>query len=115
MAEPFQELAGLGRLIHEPARPNILTAPSASESADFLFLQRLTGLTKGNLSSHLSKLEEAGLVRMKKQFVGKAPNTTVSLTDNTTVSLTDKGHIAIDNHWQQLEKLRKSVWGWQKT
>ncbi len=105
MAEPFEELAGLDRLIHEPARLAILTALSASADADFLFLQRLTGLTKGNLSSHLSKLESAGLVKIDKQFVGKTPN--------TTVSLTKKGRVAIDEHWQQLEKLRKSARSWR--
>ncbi|HEY3056658.1 MAG TPA: transcriptional regulator, partial [Thermoanaerobaculia bacterium] len=61
-SQPFERLAGLDRLVHEPARLSILTALSACKSADFLFLQRLTGLSKGNLSSHLSKLEEGGLV-----------------------------------------------------
>lgn len=107
MAEPFEELAGLDRLVHEPARLAILTALSASESADFLFLQRLTGLTKGNLSSHLSRLEEAELVRVKKQFIGKTPN--------TTVSLTGKGRAATEDHWKRLEKLRKSAQNWRES
>ena len=107
MAEPFEELAGLDRLIHEPARLAIMTALSASKGADFLFLQRITGLTKGNLSSHLSKLEDAGLVEIKKQFVGKTPNTVVSLTKS--------GRAAIDDHWQRLEKLRKSARGSERT
>ena len=101
MAEPFEELAGLDRLIHEPSRLAIMTALSASEGADFLFLQRITGLTKGNLSSHLSKLEKAGLVKIKKRFVGKKPN--------TFVSLTKKGRVAIEEHWEQLERLRNGV------
>ena len=106
MAEPFEELAGLDRLVHEPARLAILTALSVSESADFLFLQRLTGLTKGNLSSHLSKLEKAELVSVEKQFVGKTPN--------TAVSLTEKGRAATEDHWERLEKLRKSARNWRK-
>ena len=106
MTEPFEELAGLDRLIHEPARLAIMTALSVSSGADFLFLQSLTGLTKGNLSSHLSKLEDAGLVRIKKQFVGKTPN--------TFVNLTDRGRAAIDEHWRRLEELRESARGWQK-
>jgi DNA-binding transcriptional ArsR family regulator len=105
MAQIFEELAGLDRLIHEPARLAILTALSACTSADFLFLQRLTGLTKGNLSSHLSKLEEAELVYIGKQFFGKTPN--------TQVYLTDKGRAAIEQHWQQLEALRKNAQAWQ--
>lgn len=103
MAEPFEELAGLDRLIHEPARLAVMTALSASEGADFLFLQRITGLTKGNLSSHLGKLEKAGLVKIEKSFVGKMPN--------TFVSLTKKGLAAIEEHWEQLERLRTSAKG----
>ncbi len=105
MAQPFEEMAGLDRLVHEPARLAILTALSAASSADFLYLQRLTGLTKGNLSTHLSKLEEGGLVQIEKQFIGKLPN--------TVVRLTPKGRTAIERHWQQLENLRKSASKWQ--
>jgi DNA-binding transcriptional ArsR family regulator len=105
MAQIFEELAGLDRLIHEPARLAILTALSACSSANFLFLQRLTGLTKGNLSSHLSKLEDAGLVYIGKQFFGKTPN--------TDIYLTPKGRAAIEQHWQQLEALRKGAAQWQ--
>ena len=60
---PFEELANLDRLIHEPTRLAILTALAACEKADFLFLQRITGLTKGNLSVHLTKLQEVGQLR----------------------------------------------------
>jgi DNA-binding transcriptional ArsR family regulator len=65
---PFEELAALDRLIHEPARLALLTALTSCESADFLYLQRITGLSKGNLSSHLSKLEESGLVTVEKHW-----------------------------------------------
>lgn len=101
MTEPFEELANLDKLLHEPARLAIMTALSASESADFTFLQRLTGLTKGNLSAHLSKLEEAGMVRIEKQFIGKIPN--------TLVRPTEEGRAAIEDHWQQLERLRNNT------
>lgn len=105
MTSTFEELAALDRLLHEPARLAIMTALSACSEADFLFLQRLTGLTKGNLSSHLAKLEEAGLVYIDKEFVGKTPH--------TLVSLKEKGRQAIEQHWQQLEALRDQakVWG----
>jgi DNA-binding transcriptional ArsR family regulator len=79
MSEPNEELV-LDRLIHEPGRLAILTVLSSVKSADFVFLQRTTGLTKGNLSSHLTKLEEAGLVQIEKRFVLKKPNTNVELT-----------------------------------
>ena len=104
MAEVFEELAGLDKLIHEPARLAILTALSACQSADFLFLQRLTGLTTGNLSSHLSKLEEAGLVEIEKHFIGKKPN--------TQIRLTDVGREAIESHWQRLERLWNDAQRW---
>jgi DNA-binding transcriptional ArsR family regulator len=89
----------LDRLIHEPGRLAIMTVLSSAESADFVFLQRVTGLTKGNLSSHLSKLEEAGLVTIVKRFVGKKPNTNVALTAS--------GRKRIAGHWDQLERLRE--------
>jgi DNA-binding MarR family transcriptional regulator len=68
------------RLIHEPARRQIMTVLYAMDSADFLYLLGETGLTKGNLSSHLSKLEAAGYVRIDKTFRGKVPLTVCSLT-----------------------------------
>jgi DNA-binding transcriptional ArsR family regulator len=88
----------LDRLIHEPARLAIMTVLSSVKAADFVFLQRATGLTKGNLSSHLTKLEEAGLLKMEKRFVNKKPNTSVELT---TV-----GSMRISNHWSQLDRLK---------
>ncbi|MCF7824948.1 MAG: transcriptional regulator [Candidatus Marinimicrobia bacterium] len=70
----------IDRLIHEPARLVIVACLAVVEGADFLFLMRQTDLTKGNLSSHLSKLEEAGLVDIKKEFVNKIPRTFLSLS-----------------------------------
>ena len=105
MSAPFEGLAELDRLVHEPARLAILTALSVAKSADFLYLQRLTGLTKGNLSSHLAKLESAELVEIEKEFVGKTPHTTVSLTKT--------GRAAIQRHWKRLEELRQRVAQWE--
>jgi DNA-binding transcriptional ArsR family regulator len=101
MAEPLEEVGGLDRTIHEPARLAILTVLSSAESADFLFLQRATGLTKGNLSSHLAKLEEAELVEIEKRFVGRRPN--------TLVRLTRRGRAGITEHWERLDGLRKNA------
>ena len=103
-ATPFEQLASLDRRIHDPARLAILTALSACERADFLFLQRITGLTKGNLSSHLSKLEEAGLVEIEKRFVAKKTQ--------TLVRLSDAGRQSIEGYWRDLEKLRESAARW---
>ena len=102
---PFEQLANLDRRVHDPARLSILTALSACERADFLFLQRITGLTKGNLSSHLSKLEEAGLVETEKRFVNKKTQ--------TLVRLTGEGGETIESYWREIQKLRKSAARWQ--
>lgn len=80
MTNDLRGLADLDRAIHEPARLLIVTILSTVESADFLFLQREAGLTKGNLSAHLTKLEEAGYVEIKKTFKGKLPLTVCKLT-----------------------------------
>jgi len=95
---PEPDLA-LDRLIHEPGRLAILTVLSSVKDADFVFLQRTTGLTKGNLSSHLTKLEEAGLVTIEKRFIRKKPN--------TNVALTAVGKQRIAEHWARLERLRQ--------
>jgi DNA-binding MarR family transcriptional regulator len=71
----------LDRVIHQPSRLQILTCLAAVESADFLYLLRETGLTKGNLSTHLSKLEQAGLVAIEKTYDGKIPLTLCELTE----------------------------------
>ena len=89
----------LDRLVHEPGRLAILTVLSSVNDADFVFLQRATGLTKGNLSSHLTKLEDAGLVTIEKRFIRKRPN--------TTVALTAIGKQRIAHHWDQLERLKR--------
>lgn len=102
---PFEQLANLDRLVHDPARLAILTALSACERADFLFLLRITGLTKGNLSSHLSKLEEAGLVVIEKRFVEKKTQ--------TLARLSDQGRGAVESYWKEMEELRESASRWQ--
>lgn len=75
-----RRLSGVNRLIHEPSRLVIMTILYAVDSADFLYLQRETGLTKGNLSSHLSKLEEARYIEIEKTYKGKIPLTLCKLT-----------------------------------
>ena len=81
-SENQNPINSIDRVIHEPARLMILAYLYVVESADFLFLMRQTGLTRGNLSSHLSKLEAAGYVAINKEFVDKIPRTLLSLTDS---------------------------------
>jgi len=73
-------LLELDRLVHEPARLAILTILAAAEEVEFLFLEETTGLTKGNLSSHLSRLEAGGYLTVKKRFEGKIPATSLRIT-----------------------------------
>jgi DNA-binding MarR family transcriptional regulator len=79
--ESFRELAGVDRVLHEPARLILMALLYPLESADFLYLFRETGLTKGNLSAHLARLEEAGYLTVQKGFRGKIPQTTYNLTE----------------------------------
>ncbi len=69
-------------LIHAPSRFLIMTNLYLVDSVDFLFLHKQTELSKGNLSSHLNKLEKAGYVSIKKEFVQKIPRTTISLSES---------------------------------
>jgi DNA-binding transcriptional ArsR family regulator len=73
-------LVDLDRLVHEPARLAILTALFAAEEVEFLFLQKVTTLSKGNLSSHAQKLEEAGYLKTTKVFRGRMPVTSFRIT-----------------------------------
>lgn len=89
MNEAVQNLIDVDRIIHEPARLMIMIVLATVKEADFLFLQNNTKLTKGNLSSHLSKLEEAGYVAIEKTFVGKMPRTICHLTPAGQKALAD--------------------------
>jgi DNA-binding transcriptional ArsR family regulator len=73
-------MSELNRLIHEPARLTIVAVLSNVKEADFLYLLRETKLSKGNLSTHLMRLEEAGYVEIEKTFRGKIPLTLVRLS-----------------------------------
>ncbi len=81
----LRPIADIDRAVHAPARLMILAFLSAVESADFTFLLNQTGLTRGNLSSHLQKLEEVGYISVQKEFVvaisRRVPRTLISLTD----------------------------------
>jgi DNA-binding MarR family transcriptional regulator len=80
-ADPqLHPLADIDQVIHAPARLMVLTYLYVVESADYVYLIRLTGLTWGNLATHLAKLEEAGYIAINKEFKGKKPHTTISLT-----------------------------------
>ena len=76
----LQALSDLDRLVHEPGRLLVVACLSLVERADYLYVLKQTGLTQGNLSSHLAKLEAGGYVSVEKSFVGKTPRTRLALT-----------------------------------
>jgi DNA-binding MarR family transcriptional regulator len=96
MEDSQRSLVEVDRLIHEPSRSVILAVLAAVESADFLYLQRETGLTKGNLSVHLTRLEEAGYISIEKTYRGKLPMTLCRITET--------GRKAFENYRRQLKQ-----------
>jgi DNA-binding MarR family transcriptional regulator len=98
MTEARENLPALNRLVHEPARLAILTVLSSCDSADFLFLEQVTGLSKGNLSVQLTNLEAAGMVEIRKEPAGKRTH--------TMVALTNQGKEEIQDYWETMNRLR---------
>ena len=70
----------IDRIIHEPARLNIILYLYVVKNADFTYLLHKTGLSRGNLSVQLQKLEQSGYVEINKEFVKRIPHTLASLT-----------------------------------
>lgn len=96
-ATELHPLAGIDQVVHAPPRLMVLTYLYVVESADYVFLRGLTGLTWGNLSTHLSKLEAAGYVAIEKEFKGKKPH--------TMIRLTDEGRRAFREYKQQMQQV----------
>lgn len=91
----------LDRVIHEPARLLIVALLAGVKEADFLWVLRESALTKGNLSSHLAKLEEAGYVEVEKTYRGKIPL--------TLLRLTRRGQVAFDAYKRNLNGLLRGA------
>jgi len=97
---PF-DAGNIDRLIHEPTRLMIMSQLYVVESADFLFLQHQLQMTPGNLSAHLSKLEEAEYVEIVKEFIERKPH--------TALKLTEKGRIAFNNYRKNMKKVFENL------
>ena len=100
-SDDIQSLTSIDKIIHEPARLNILAHLYVIESADFLFMMRQTELTFGNLSAHMSKLETAGYIKIIKEFVGKKPH--------TMLKITGKGKQAFDDYRKQMKQFFNEI------
>ena len=96
-SQSLPEIADIDRLIHEPARLMIMALLYVVESGDFTFLMRQMGLTWGNLSSHMSKLEAAGYIEVEKEFKGKKPH--------TMLRLTSEGRTAFQEYRQRMKQV----------
>jgi DNA-binding transcriptional ArsR family regulator len=97
----IQKIKSIDKIIHEPARLNIMAHLYVIESADFLFIMRQTGLTFGNLSAHMSKLEDVGYIEIIKEFIGKKPH--------TMLKLTEKGKLAFDEYRKQMKQFFNEI------
>ena len=93
-------MSNIDRLIHEPVRLQIMSILAGVDRADFTFMLTTLGLSKGNLSSHIDKLEQAKYVKVHKSFHGK--------TTLTEYSMTKKGQKALQEYWNALDEIRVS-------
>lgn len=101
MNNAVRTIGAVDRLIHEPGRLMLVAMLYVVEGADFLYLLNESGMTKGNLSSHLAKLEQAGYIEIVKSFRGKVPH--------TLVRLTAEGRSAFERYRAQLKTISSSL------
>ncbi|HEX7556406.1 MAG TPA: transcriptional regulator [Leptolinea sp.] len=101
MKEEWRSLTDVDKLLHEPSRLMILAILNSVEKADFVYLQHETGLTRGNLSAHLTKLNEAGYIDIEKKFNGKVPQTMCQITPT--------GKTAFQNYTEYLKKVVNKI------
>lgn len=95
--EELHPLTEIDQVIHAPARLMILALLYVVESLDYVFLKNQTGLSWGNISTHLTKLENAGYVTIEKGYQGKKPQ--------TKIQLTRQGRRAFKNYKRDLQQV----------
>ena len=84
-----REISDLDRVVHSPTRLKIMLVLMSVEEADFTFISRTADLTRGNLSANLTKLEEAGYIKIEKKFIERVPKTIASITPAGKKALED--------------------------
>lgn len=87
----------INRVVHEPVRLAILKILTSAREVDFNFLLTTLGLTKGNLATHINKLETTGLLEVKKEFRGKVPHTSYKITKT--------GRRQFQKYWENMKEL----------
>jgi DNA-binding MarR family transcriptional regulator len=99
----LQLIEDIDQTIHAPTRLKIMACLAVVASADFTFLMRQTGLTRGNLSPNLYKLEKAGYISIHKEFVDRLPR--------TLIRLTDKGRAALQTYRESMQSVLNELLG----
>jgi DNA-binding transcriptional ArsR family regulator len=102
-ADDHFQMPEIDRVVHEPARLAILTVLASCEEADFLFLERATKLSRGNLSVQLTRLEDAGVIEIEKRIEHKRTL--------TTAKLTHQGRRTLNSYWESMNNLRTAAEG----
>ena len=87
----------INRVVHEPVRLAILKILTSAKEVDFNFLLTTLGVTKGNLATHINKLETTGLLEVKKEFRGKVPHTSYRITRT--------GRRQFQKYWENMKEL----------
>ncbi len=95
--DELHPLADLDRTIHSPARLMVMTYLYVVDKVDYVYLTHLTGLTWGNLATHVNKLEESGYVEIEKTFMDKKPY--------SVIKLTGEGRKAFKNYKQKMQSV----------
>ena len=93
-------MSHLDNIIHQPVRLRIMSSLAAldpGEQVDFVHLRKILDLTDGNLGAHLTKLENAGYVKVEKTFIARKPR--------TFINATGKGRDAFDEHTAALKQI----------
>jgi DNA-binding MarR family transcriptional regulator len=101
MNDGLRTISSVDRVIHEPGRLMLVALLYVVEGADFLYLLNESGMTKGNLSSHAAKLEDARYVEIVKSFRGKVPH--------TLIRLTPAGRTAFEQYRAQLKSITNTL------
>jgi DNA-binding MarR family transcriptional regulator len=99
--DPRDSPLEIDKVIHEPARLQIMTQLYVVDEADFIYIMRQTGLTWGNLSSHMTKLEDAGYIEVQKEFQDKKPHTILKMTTS--------GRTAFQKYRTMLDKVFEGI------
>jgi DNA-binding HxlR family transcriptional regulator len=95
--EMTSSIGMIDEVIHQKVRLGVMSALIASGECDFRFLRDTLSVTDGNLSIHIAKLDEAGYIVTRKEFVGRKPH--------TSYTATDEGRAAFQGYLSALERI----------